>query len=271
VQTRQADAKFSVRTLDAPGLSYRFNQVAFFYKKDFASFNLAVNDSAGHTLAYVGPYTREQYPNYSLVCLPYSVREIECQVQQPTDQQTEFTLFGLSLTNGSAGVCYHSIGGNGAKFKHYVAARYFAEQTAALTPDLVIISLGTNEAIEYPYVDKFFATHVDSLIDQLKKANPQTQFVLTTPADFYRKRTRRNPGVDLMHTQLTQIAERRNIALWDLYAAGGGKHSADAWRKSGLMQSDGVHFTKAGYELQGSLLYQALMKAYNEYVRYRYP
>jgi lysophospholipase L1-like esterase len=270
VHTTQADAKFKVQTMDSPPLDYSFDRVTVFYKKDFTSFNLILKDSAGHALAYAGPYTSEG-PNLSSVMLPYPVHRIEFQTSQPLPSQNQFTLFGLNLAKDEPGVIYHSIGGNGAKFKHYLEAKYFFEQTKSLSPDLFIISLGTNEAMEYPYLDKQFSEQLDSFLKRLRESNPNALFVITTPADFYRKRTRRNPGVESIHSQLIQFADKNNLAAWDLYTIAGGKHAADHWRKNSLLQSDGVHSTRAGYELQGDLLYQALIKGYNEYVRYRYP
>ena len=140
-----------------------------------------------------------------------------------------------------------------------------------LSPDLIIISLGTNEAIEYPYVDPRLTDQLDEFINQLKNQNPKAQFILTIPMDFYKKKTRRNPGVEVVRKKLIDYADSHDLAYWDLYTSGGGKHAADLWKKSSLLQSDGIHFTKAGYELQGSLLYEALIKGYNEYVLYRYP
>src|SRR5258706_2352406 len=154
VRTTQADAKFIVRTMDSAPLNYSFDQISIFYQKDFTSFNLMIRDSVGHSLAYAGPYTTEGYLNFSSVTLPYPVHQVELQTSQPTPSQRQFTLFGLSLIKNAPGVCYHAIGGNGAKFKHYLETQFFFEQTKALSPDLFIISLGTNEAMEYPYVDK---------------------------------------------------------------------------------------------------------------------
>lgn len=271
VRTAQPDAKIIIRTMDSPALNYAFDKLSIFYQKDFTSFNVMIKDSLGHPLAYAGPYTTEAFPNFSFVTLPYPLHQVELQVAQPTPSQNQFTLFGISLTKNEAGVLYHAIGGNGAKFKHYLDAQYFSEQTPALSPDLFIISLGTNEAMEYPYVDKQFAEQAEQFVKRLKQTNPNAIFVITTPADFYRKRTRRNPGVESIHTQLIQFADKNNLATWDLYTIAGGKHSADYWKKNNLLQPDGVHSTRAGYELQGNLLFQALMKGYNEYVRYRYP
>ncbi|MCW5912330.1 MAG: hypothetical protein KIT62_14765 [Cyclobacteriaceae bacterium] len=269
IQTEQAGNTIKLKA--TPGeLNYSFNKMTFFFEKDLSSFNLAIKDSVGQQIAYVGPYTFEA-PNISRVLLPYPISQVELQTLQSNHLQKQFTLYGINLENGKPGVLYHSTGGNGAKVKHYTEAELFAEQAKELSPDLVIVSLGTNEAIEYPYVDPRFHDQLDTFINQLKQQNPQAKILLTIPMDFYKKKTRRNPGVEVMRSKLIEYADANGLAFWDLYTVAGGKHAADSWKNNSLMQSDGVHFTKTGYELQGALLYQALIKGYNEYVRYRYP
>lgn len=269
VQTQQPGNTISLKT-NSTELNNSFNKITFFYEKDISSFNLAIKDSANQNIAYVGPYTFEA-PNISQVLLPYSINQAEFQTMQSTHLQKQFTLYGINLENGKPGLIYHSTGGNGAKVKHYVEAALFAEQTKALSPDLIIVSLGTNEAIEYPYVDPRFQDQLDTFINQLKQHNPQVKIILTIPMDFYKKKTRRNPGVEVMRNKLIEYADANGLAFWDLYTVAGGKHAADMWKNNSLMQTDGIHFTKNGYELQGTLLYQALIKGYNEYLRYRYP
>ncbi|MBS1508202.1 MAG: hypothetical protein JSS79_16295 [Bacteroidetes bacterium] len=271
IRTVQPNAKFTMRTIDSPLLDYSFNRIDLFYKKDFSSYNIMVSDSVNHALAYVGPYTYESFANFSSVALPYKAHQVEFQILQPTTFQEQFTLFGINFSNSNPGVKYHAIGGNGAKFRHYLAAEFFVEQTPALEPDLFIISLGTNEAIEYPYVDKQFEEQIETFVTKLQQANPKALFLITTPMDFFRKRTRRNPGVETVQSKLMKFVDEKKLACWDLYTVAGGKHSADHWKKNGLMQADGIHATRTGYEVQGTMLYQALMNGYNEYVRFRYP
>jgi lysophospholipase L1-like esterase len=270
LRTNEPDASITLKTKPLASISYAFNKITFFFQKDFSSYNVVVKDSAGQHLAYLGPYTVEN-TNISKIQLLVSTNQIEFQTLKSTPSQNQFTLYGINLENGQPGVLYHAVGGNGAKVRHYLEAAYFAEQSQVLTPDLIIISLGTNEAVDYPYVDPKFDTQLDTFVSQLKTKNPSALFLFTTPADFYKKKTRRNPGVEVIRTKLIAYADEHNHAYWDLYAIGGGSHSADLWKKNNLLQVDGIHFTKAGYQLHGSLLYEALIKGFNEYVRYRHP
>jgi lysophospholipase L1-like esterase len=270
LHTTDSKASILLKTKPIENINYAFNKVTFFFQKDFSSYNLVVKDSIGQYMAYVGPYSLED-SNTSRIQLPFATNQIEFQTLQSTPSQNQFTLFGINLENSKPGILYHAIGGNGAKVKHYLEATYFSEQTSELTPDLFIISLGTNEAIEHPYVDPKFTTQLNTFVEQLKVRNPNALFLFTIPADFYKKKTRRNPGVEFIRNKLIEYAEEHQYAYWDLYTVGGGSHSADLWKKNNLMQSDGIHFTKVGYQLQGRLLYEAIIKGYNEYVLYRYP
>ncbi len=271
IRTTQPSASLAIRVSDAPGLDYSFNKVTLFFKKDLNSFNVVLKDSLNEDVAFIGPYTFELFANTSTVLLPFRTHQVTFQMLSSTASQKQATFFGISLENGQPGIVYNSIGVNGAKYKHYVAAELFADQTAALAPDLIIVSLGTNEALEYPYFDPQFVRQLDTLITRLQTRNPGAHILLTTPPDSFRRKTRRNPGVEIIRDKINAYSDQHNIACWDLYQAGGGLHSADNWRKSRLMRSDGIHFTAAGYAVQGNLLYDALMKGLDEYVQYRHP
>lgn len=271
LKTVQPNGKISIRTINQGKLNYAFSKITIFYQKDSSSYNLSVRDSLNQDLAFVGSFSWDGLQNASTVLLPYSVNKVDLQCLAPLPKQNQFTFFGMSLENQKSGVLYHAVGGNGAKFRHYLAAQQFFQQTSLLQPDLIVVSLGTNEAIEYPYVDPQLEEQLKEFTAQLSRYNPNAKFLFTTTADFYKKRTRRNAGIEIVRNKIITACEKNGWAYWDLYAAAGGKHAADKWRKNKLLQADGVHFTKEGYSLQGDLFFQALMKSYHEYVRHRHP
>jgi lysophospholipase L1-like esterase len=199
------------------------------------------------------------------------VKQIAIQTIKPGETQNQATIFGLNLENGKDGILYHSIGVNGAKYAHYTAARYFARQTQALQPDLFIISLGTNESNDYPYLDKNFYQHINKLVQSLNEYNPQAKFILVTPPDAFRKKVKYNPGIKTVRDQIIQYAVENGLAFWDMYKINGGMHSAAEWRMQGLLRPDGVHFSKDGYAYQGNLFYDAIMKSYKKYAPFRHP
>lgn len=270
INTNQPNATLTVHMKDL-WLDHSFNTLTLFFQKDITSFHFSIKDTANQTLGFIGPFTNEEFPNYSRVVLPYSVGAITLETLKSTPQQVQATIFGMSLENGKSGILYHAIGVNAAKYSHYNAAMFFAQQTAALKPALIIVSLGTNESLDYPNIDRNFYQHIDRLITSLRENNPQAGFMLITPQEIFRKRTRVNPGTLQVREQIIQYAVENGLAFWDMYRALGGEHSAEAWRKAELLRPDGIHLTRDGYEYQGNLLYHALMKGYNKYVQLRHP
>ncbi len=270
IRTQQKNAKFSIRLKNNPSLPYSSTNLTVFFKKDSSSYNLIIRDSTNTELAYAGSYANDGERNFTKIRLPYAVNYLEFETQKSALYQNHFTLFGVSYWNDQPGIIYHSIGGNGAKFKHYQASAYFCEQCNQLSPDLIIISIVTNEAMDEPNIDKGLPKQVDEFITQLKKYCPATTFLISTPSDFYKKKTRRNPGVEEVGAMIRKETQK-GVALWDLYEILGGKHSADRWKKFGLLQLDGIHSTKEGYDLQGKLLFHALMNGYKNYVQHRHP
>lgn len=270
INSNQPGAALNISMKDL-WLDHSFNTISLFYQKDISSFHFAVKDTANHILGYLGPFTKEDFPNYSRIVLPYNVSGVTLESIKSTREQVQATLFGISLENGKPGVLYHAIGVNGAKYAHYNAAMLFAKQTAALNPQLFIIALGTNESLDHPEIDKNFYQHIDTFISSLKENNPSAKFILVTPQEIFRKRTRPNPGSAKIRELIIQYAVENGIAFWDLYKIAGGEKSADAWRDAGLLRPDGVHLNRDGYEYQGNLIYHALLKGYNKYVQLRHP
>jgi lysophospholipase L1-like esterase len=270
INTDQSGARLYLYMNDL-WLDYSFNSVTLFFQKDISSFNFSIKDTAYVEMGFMGPFTNEPFVNYSKIVLPYSVGGLVIETLKSTPEQIQATIFGMNLENGKNGILYHAIGVNGAKYTHYNAAMFFSGQTVALAPDLFIISLGTNESLDYPYLDKNFLQQVDTFISSLKKNNPGARFVLVTPADAFRRKTKENPGIVKIREQIIQYAAENGYAFWDMYRALGGNGAATNWRKSELLRADGVHFTKDGYEYQGNLLFYALMKGYNQYVSHRHP
>ncbi|MCD9018010.1 GDSL-type esterase/lipase family protein [Parachryseolinea silvisoli] len=271
ISTGQPQTDLTIRVNSSEQRDYSFNAVTVFFQKDSASFHFSVRDTANAELAYIGPYPDGPFVNSSRVILPRAVEQTSIYTVNPNEGQRQATIFGVNLENGRHGILYHAIGVNGAKYAHYNAAIHFARQTQALHPALIIISLGTNEAADYPALDLSIPQHIDKLVQSLREYNPQAKFILVTPPDSFRKKIKPNPGVETMRNHIIQYAVENGLAFWDMYKATGGKDSAMQWKNKGLLRPDGIHFSRDGYAYQGDLFYQAIMKRYNNYVSLRHP
>jgi lysophospholipase L1-like esterase len=251
-------------------VDYTSRKLSLFYKKDQSSFGFLVKDTLGNELARIDP-TVSPFESFSETQLGASTSAVVIEMQKDRERQDQATIFGVLFSNDTNGIFYHAIGVNGAKYEHYNAASLFSRQTSALQPEVFIISLGTNEAINFPYIDKNLLSHVDRLVSSLKTNNPLAKFILVTPPNAFRKKTKANPGINSVRETILQYAVENGFAFYDLYKAMGGDNAANMWRAAGLVRPDGVHFTKDGYEYQGNLLFSALMKSYNEFVPLRHP
>lgn len=175
-------------------------------------------------------------------------------------------IYGLSLENRSQpGLLYHAIGVNGVTYYHYNTAPEFWEQLPFLEPDLIIVSLGTNESALSSFNSSGFAEQVQGFATNLKAVTDSAAVILTAPGNALRARRYNNPNIERAGAVIAQTAISEGFAFWDLYEIMGGDGSIREWRSTQLAGRDYLHFTKSGYALQGELLYKALMQAYGEY------
>lgn len=184
---------------------------------------------------------------------------------------------------------YHAIGNNGATYDSYNRIGSVGLGINPLQPDLVIISLGTNEAFGRADYSGFKRS-VNQLVSNIRLANPDALLLLTTPMECHksvtskkkvRVRNKRRKGRKATYRTVTKTtrsyAVNRNIAplrqaildygkangiaVYDWYEVAGGDGASASWISSDLFAKDRVHHTQKGYNLEGRLLYDAIMDA----------
>ncbi len=177
---------------------------------------------------------------------------------------------GLANETGRNGVIYHILGVNGATCQSYATPDRM-EELVSLHPDLVILSFGTNEAHGIRYLSGEHEASLNHIIKTLRAHCPEVSFLLTTPPGAFVRKGRsgriKNPRTQPVVDTEMRFAEEHGLAIWNLYQIAGGKSKACSnWAEAGMFQRDKIHFTHEGYTLQGHLLYEAFIKAYNNYV-----
>ncbi len=268
IATEDSCADFTVRMKEDSLIDYSFNKVTLFYQKDSTSYTFSILDSTGCCVGKIAKDSTDRYPFTSSASFPYPIDRMTIQVVKTGELQSEATIFGLVLENGNPGIVYHTIGVNGAQFRNYSESQYFSQQTRGLKPDLIIISLGTNEAYSLRFNQEAFYADMQQLYDQLKEQNPDAGFLFTIPACSNRRK-KPNPRLALAGKTISRFATDHNFSYWDLQGVTGGDNSAVNWKKNHMLRPDGVHYSRAGYDLQGNLFCQALLNAYNAYVANR--
>jgi len=201
--------------------------------------------------------------------------------------ETFAMLFDSILRNYAAKVIVHDsdssvvkllvMAKNGAMAKTILQSVYVDTVVQNFNPDLVIVSLGTNEAYNHVSLDTI-AWYQETLIQQIFRDAPECDILLTTPGDglkrYYQKvriSKKRRWFRKVVHFETNdylvdvidyydQIPERMDVAVWNFYPVMGGEDSIRDWNRSGFAQGDMIHLTREGYRLQARLLMGALME-----------
>ena len=265
--TRDSNATVALTTKDQPGLDYSFNKLTLFHSKGTGYFDFTVCDELNCQVGYLDAAAGDPEVSVFTFERPMHTFMLDCHAKDST--QKSANIYGMLLENGQPGILYNTIGVNGAMYYHYNRSAYFIEQLAYLKPDLIIISMGTNEGFYPGFKSETMYNNIDTLVSNIKQVLPGSSFLLTTPGDSYR-RTRngrvKNPDIKEARNTVVRYCTDHQIAYWDLYNVMGGYGSMGKWFVAGLAAKDRVHFSKPGYQLQGQLLYQAMMGSYEKYV-----
>lgn len=178
------------------------------------------------------------------------------------------TFYGASLESQTPGVTVHTLGHNGATYQTYLKD-HFTGSVSKLKPDLIIISLGTNDAMGR-VSSSAVRSSVRCLVDQLRRNCPEARIVLSTPLMSYvtrrRGRTAPNPNVKLVSRAITEEAKALGVGYIDTFEIFGGERGADRLVSDGLLRSDRIHLTTEGYKALGNSIADALAKDYKRYL-----
>jgi lysophospholipase L1-like esterase len=262
LNTVRSGSKMVLKPKENSGLDYSFNKVRLFYDHTGTDFGLVFND----TICPVEFDEQPVYDGYSEVYFPEYQDSLVLTFDQSVKLQNQFRLQGFSLENDAPGVLYHAIGNNGAYVQSYLRCSRLPEQLNELNPDLVILSLGTNDG--YMSSSRFcancFKENYRKLIQSIVSTKPNASILLTTPGDHFIRRRYHNRNISKIVNAIHELAEEEGCAVWDFNKIMGGAYSIRNWNRQGLARRDLIHFTKDGYRLQGFLLYSAIMESYEK-------
>lgn len=176
--------------------------------------------------------------------------------------------YGTFATNGRPGIIYSAIGNNGACFTDYSLIDGFCSDIAALRPDLIILSMGTNEGFSV-MTDDEIRRSVRNLLRTLKNTNPNAEFLILAPMECQRNRRHGkkplspyydiNQRVKEAHDIIVEQSRALNVPLWDFYPVAGGYGASNRWLEAGLMNKDRIHLLRQGYIVEAQLLFNALL------------
>jgi lysophospholipase L1-like esterase len=186
----------------------------------------------------------------------------------------EVRLFGVVLETGERGVSYDSLGVNGAfigLLAHYLDEAHWAEQLRHRRPDLVILAYGANES-EYENwpMDKY-ERDTKEVIRRLRAALPEASIMFAGPMDRGQRgaggQIITRPTIPRLIEAQRRLAAETGCAFFDTFTAMGGDGTVARWHEARprLMGGDFTHPTAQGAEIVGTLIYDALARAYDAY------
>jgi len=173
-------------------------------------------------------------------------------------------LNGLVLGNDQSGILYHNIGVNSAKLSDYNKYPLFFSQLKALTPDLVVVSLGTNESFDKITAEEYM-TQLNLFIANLRSQDPNVNILVMTPPPSMFQRRYPNTFAAAYSKSIIELAAANSYSVWDMYSQLGGLFGVNRNAKNGIIGSDRVHYTKAGYEAKASLFVEALLHSFSDF------
>lgn len=179
----------------------------------------------------------------------------------PVNDLPSYDLNGIVLEKNTPGIIYHSIGINGAKISDYNKYNLFFNQLSCLHPDLIIVSLGTNESFGN-VSSTAYIKQVLLFIANIKEGNPDAKILFTTPSPSLLKKKKLNKYIQDYSTELLSL---NNCTVWDCLSRMGGIKAPVSSQSNTLMAKDKVHYTREGYEMQGNLFVSDFLEAYEKY------
>lgn len=184
----------------------------------------------------------------------------------PNSDLKKFSLNGFILENDQPGIIYSGIGVNGARFSDYNKTGLFFEQLPSLEPDLLVISLGTNEAHDKLDVGKF-KEKLKEFVLKVKEVQPDMPIIFTTPPPSFFKRQFPNTYAADYAAALQDWAEEEGFAVWDLFSVLGGNQKVRQNRNNGMISRDFVHYSEKGYDYSAEMFSEALLSAFHSYLK----
>ncbi len=260
VSTRDSAATLSFMMRRKLPIVYEFNRFTIMTLVDTAAFSLSVpgfdfinSDTVG--LAVYHHYITKSYVDSTTVFF----------LKDDTTKR-QITVLGMLLESGDDGIIYNSVGINGTDVRCFLRCNQLNSDVACLAPDLVIISLGTNDCYGSKWDSLEFEQNLLTFAENIRKELPGVALIFTTPPDHYRKRKHLNTDIPTACNVIRRVAKKEQAAVWDLYAIMGGPNSIRDWMEYNIAIRDKIHFNKEGYQLQGDLLFEAIIKSWSAYL-----
>ncbi len=180
-------------------------------------------------------------------------------------------IFGVAMERDVPGVIVDTLGIPGSRVRYHLLwnDRLYREQLALLSPDLVALAYGTNEAGDDDVPISLYEDELRRVLIRIREIVPKASCLLIGPSDRPIKGEGEEEGTWLPRPRTEAIisVQRRVSAelgcgFFDLVAFQGGPMSMVLWASVDppMGAPDHVHFTRRGYRRLAEVLLSALLK-----------
>jgi lysophospholipase L1-like esterase len=178
----------------------------------------------------------------------------------------EAVILGVSAEREGPGVLVDHLGINGKEVRSVL--KWNPELTAAgmatLSPDLIVLAFGTNDANDPSYSTEQQLRDWRAVIDRVRAGAPDAPCVLIGASDRGKKLAGSTYAIwdrtSVVNDVQRQVAAEKGCAFWDWQQAMGGPGAMVAWslQQPPLAAGDLIHLTQEGYELTAERFLAAL-------------
>jgi D-alanyl-lipoteichoic acid acyltransferase DltB (MBOAT superfamily)/lysophospholipase L1-like esterase len=177
------------------------------------------------------------------------------------------------------GVSYSPIARMGIEINDLltVSEKNFECGIKALKPDLVIFQFGVNESQNLWTTSKkdpaTYKKGYKDIISRYKKYSPNSSILLISISERIRQVEGGTfvtmPEMLTIHSIQKQIADEEGVAFYDSLNALGGKGQSKVLFEKGIIQEDRTHFTRAGGDYLGGLIYNSIYNGYQSFIGHK--
>jgi len=264
VSTPDSFTNFTITPTGIVSNYYDYTHIKLFYSAPAGMYRIQLMNTDSHNIATVS--NKDGIIEWQL---KEPITEVEISISRLKDTLTDFTITGMELGTDDPGLIYNSVGINGAELLSWLRCQYLEKDLKAINPDLIIISLGTNDAYGKTFNTDTFRNRYFTLLRRIRTALPGVPIILTSPGDNYRKVHKHsfdNENNTAARKAIFQIAKKDGDAVWDFFTVMGGLKSMQTWYSNGLTAKDKVHMDAQGYYLQADLMFEALIASFDDYL-----
>lgn len=266
--TREAGVATTLSTIDADRVGLNVSSFDVYYLQQSGGGEFALEVDGVHQ-STVSTAANETHTGFTKIEVPQGQHSLTIK----TVGNGEVRLFGVVLESGTRGVQYDSLGVNGAfvgLLSRYQDEATWAEQLKRRNPDLVILAYGANESEFENWPMDQYEKDTREVIRRIRTAVPEASILFVGPMD----RGKRGPGgaiitrptIPKLIDAQRRLAAENGCAFFDTFTAMGGEGTVARWTeaKPKLMGGDFTHPTWQGSEIVGTLIHDALIRAYEK-------